>query len=425
MRLESTELASGRETVAMSPSGEAESSSLQSLGPLAGVRVVDLTSVVMGPLATRMLGDLGADVIRVEDPSGDIIRQYEPMRSPAMSAFSINMNRNKRSVVLDLKSDLGRQAMRDLLATVDVFVSTMRRQALERLGLDEPSVRAIRPDIVYCVANGFGSNGPSADKAAYDDVIQAASGVSDLFTYSGGDPQLMPSIIADKVCGLHIVPAIAAALYRRALTGEGDAIEVPMAEVMASFNLVEHLGGNTFEPPIGQFSYARVTTPNRRPRRTVDGWVVLLPYSTANWRDFFEFVGQPELIDDERFALQSARIANSDELYGMLDGLVADRRTAELLEFCDAHSVPAAEVLHLEHIADDPHFGAVDLLHDDVHPTEGPYRVTRDPIRFASRGADQGLPQRHAPRLGEHTAEVLTELGWSVGQIDGLVDDHH
>jgi crotonobetainyl-CoA:carnitine CoA-transferase CaiB-like acyl-CoA transferase len=390
------------------------------VGPLDGVRVVDLTSVVMGPLATRMLGDLGADVIRVESPDGDILRNYEPARNAGMSALAISMNRNKRSVVLNLKTDAGMRALHDLIATADVFVTTMRRSALARLGLDDDGVRSIRQDVVYCVANGYGSNGPSADKAAYDDVIQAASGLSDLFTFSGGEPQLMPSIIADKVCGLHIVPAITAALYRRAMTGEGDSIEIPMAEVMASFNLVEHLGGLTFEPPIGPFSYARVTTPNRRPRRTRDGWVVILPYSTQNWRDFFDFVGRPEMIDDGRFADQRSRVANSDTLYGMLDELVAEFATSELLDLCDTYSIPAAAVMSLEHIADDPHFAAVDLLHEDVHPTEGPYRVTRDPIRFASRGNDQGLPVRHAPRLGEHTAEVLGEVGWSADDIAAL-----
>ena len=393
-------------------------------GPLAGVRVIDLTSVVMGPLATRMLGDLGADVIRVESPAGDIIRHYEPMRSDAMSAFSINMNRNKRSVVLDLKSEPGREAIRDLVAGADVFVSTMRRSALGRLGLDAGRVRAIRPDIVYCVANGWGSDGPNADHAAYDDVIQAASGFADMFTLVGEEPRLIPSIIADKVCGLHIVPAITAALYRRAMTGEGDTIEVPMAEVMASFNLVEHLGGQTFDPQLGPMSYARVTTPNRRPRRTRDGWVVILPYTTANWRAFFEFVGRPELAADERFARQRDRIANSDVLYGMLDELVADMTTAELVSFCESRSIPASPVVALSELAEHPHFAAVDLVHRDEHPTEGPYRVTRDAVRYASRdGASTeraGLPRRHAPRLGEHTAEVMTELGWSPDRIDAL-----
>ena len=393
-------------------------------GPLTGVRVLDLTTVVMGPLATRMLGDLGADVIRVESPDGDILRHYEPKRNESMSALIMSMNRNKRSVVLDLKSAIGREALDELIASSDVFVTTLRRSALERLGLDDAGVRTVRPDIVYCVANGWGSSGPNADKAAYDDVIQAASGFADMFTFTGGEPKLIPSIVADKVCGLHIVPAITAALYRRAMTGEGDSIEVPMAEVMASFSLVEHLGGQTFEPPIGPFSYARVTTPHRRPRRTADGWVVILPYSTANWRDFFEFVGRPELIDDERFATQRNRIANSDTLYGMLDGFVADLTTAELLAFCDDHSVPGAAVMRLSEVGADPHFAAVDLLHDDVHPTEGPYRYTRDPVRFASRdGASSdggGLLRRHAPTLGEHTAEVFRELGWSEDRVATL-----
>ncbi|WP_420450575.1 CaiB/BaiF CoA transferase family protein [Ilumatobacter sp.] len=394
--------------------------SARSVGPLDGVRVVDLTSVVMGPLATRMLADLGADVIRVEAPGGDIIRHYEPMRSPAMSAFSVNLNRNKRSVVLDLKSDEGRAAIGDLIASADVFVTTMRRSALERLGLDATSVRAVRADIVHCVANGFGSDGPSADRAAYDDVIQAASGVADLFTYAGGDPQLVPSIICDKVVGLHIVPAITAALYRRAMTGEGDAIEVPMAEVMAAFNLVEHLGGKTFEPPEGPFSYARITTPHRRPRRSADGWVVVMPYTDVNWADFFGWVGRADLVDDERFASQRARIAHSDELYSMLDEFVADVTTAELIDFCVEHSIPASAVLRLEHVDDDPHFAAVDLLAHETHPTEGPYRVTRDPIRFASRDGSEETVRIHAPRLGQHTAEVMSDLGWSEDRIAGL-----
>ncbi|MDH3680270.1 MAG: CoA transferase, partial [Acidimicrobiia bacterium] len=219
-------------------------------GPLAGVRIADLTDVVMGPLATRMLADMGADVIRVEAPGGDVIRHYEPMRSAAMSAFSMNLNRNKRSIVLDLKSDTGREAVRDLIASCDVFVSNMRRAALERLRLDEAEVRAIRPDIIYCISNGYGSDGPKADQAAYDDVMQAASGLAAMFAWVGDEPQLVPSIYADKITGAHIAFAVAASLHGRAVTGEGASIEVPMAETMAAFNLVEHLGGQTFEPTL-------------------------------------------------------------------------------------------------------------------------------------------------------------------------------
>lgn len=383
-------------------------------GPLAGVRVADLTDVVMGPLATRMLADMGADVIRVEAPRGDVIRHYEPMRSPRMSAFSMNLNRNKRSIVLDLKSDVGRQAIRDLIASCDVFVSNMRRAALARLGLDESSVRAIRDDIVYCVANGYGSDGPKAEEAAYDDVMQAASGLAGMFAWVGPEPQLVPSIYADKVTGAHIAFAIAAALHGRAVTGEGASLEVPMAETMIAFNLVEHLGGQTFEPHEGRFSYDRIRTPNRRPRPTSDGWIVILPYSGENWRRFFSFGGQPELMDDPRFASGRSRVANADALYGLLDDIVVKRSTEEWLAFCRENSIPAAEVMELERIGDDPHVAAVGLFREAVHPTEGPYRYVRSPILVDGEAAPL---RHHAPRLGIDTAEILAELGWDDAAI--------
>ena len=380
--------------------------------------MADLTTVVMGPLATRMLADMGADVIRVEAPEGDVIRHYEPMRSPGMSAFAMNLNRNKRSAVLDLKSDEGRRAMHDLIATCDVFVTNVRRGALARLGLDEASVRATRPDIIYCVANGFGSDGPKADQAAYDDVMQAASGLSSMFSWQGDEPRLVPSIVADKVTALHVAFAVAAALHGRALTGEGTSIEVPMAETMAAFNLIEHLGGHTFEPPFGGFSYGRVRTPHRRPRRTADGWIVILPYSSHNWHDFWEFGGRPDLRDDPRFATPAKRIDNADELYLLMDEIVVQKTTGAWLDYCETHSVPASEVVELEEIRHDPHFEAVGLVRDDQHPTEGDYRYVRDPIMFD--GASSPL-FRHSPRLGAHTAEVLVELGWSADRIDAFL----
>lgn len=378
-------------------------------GPLAGVRVADLTTVVMGPLATRMLGDMGADVIRLEAPDGDIIRDYAPMRNPKMSAFSINLNRNKRSVVLDLKTEPGYRAALDIIATCDVFVTNLRRNALERLGLDEASVRGVRADIVYCVANGFGSDGPHADRAAYDDVIQAASGLSSMFAWTDDEPRFVPSIVADKITGLHIAFAIAAALAGRGRTGRGDTIEVPMAETVAAFNLVEHLGGQTFEPPFGGFSYERVRTPHRKPRRTADGWIAVLPYNTQAWRRFFEFGGEPESMDDPRFATAAARVDHADALYGLLDDIVMQKTTLEWLEFCDEHSIPATEVNDLEDLVNDVHFAAVGLFQDDDHPTEGPYRFVRDPI---VRNGEPSPLRRHAPRLGADTEAVLREIGY-------------
>ena len=387
---------------------------------LEGIRVVDLTSVVMGPLATRMLADMGADVIWVESPAGDVLRDYEPMRSAKMSAFSMSMSRNKRSVVLDLKTEPGKQAMRELLATADVFVTTLRRNAIDRLGLDEDGVRAIRPDIVYCTANGFGAGGPNADKTAYDDVIQAASGLASTFAWHGGDPQLVPSILADKVAGVHVAFAIAAALFDRQRSGRGATLEVPMAETMAAFNLVEHLGGQTFRPQHGDFSYSRIRTPHRRPRRTKDGWIVVLPYSTDNWHRFFEYAGLPELRHDGRFATGRERIKHSDELYGLLDDIVRKKTTREWLDFCAEHSIPASEVIDLEKIGEHPHFAAVGLLQDGEHPTEGLYRYARDPIKV---DGETSPIRHHSPRLGADTEEVLRELGWDEDRIAAVVKD--
>lgn len=388
---------------------------------LEGVRVVDLTTVVMGPLATRMLADMGADVIWVESPEGDVLRDYEPMRHAKMGAFSMSMSRNKRSVVLDLKTAAGARAIRDLIATADVFVTNLRRKAIDRLGLDEPAVRELRPDIVYCRANGFGSGGPNADKTAYDDVIQAASGLASTFAWHGGDPQLVPSILADKVAGAHVAFAIAAALFDRQRSARGASLEVPMAETMAAFNLVEHLGGQTFRPQHGDFSYSRIRTPHRRPRRTRDGWIVVLPYSTDNWHRFFEFAGLPELVHEERFATGRERIRHSDQLYGLLDDIVRNKTTAEWLAFCAEHSIPASEVIDLENIGEHPHFAAVGLLQQDEHPTEGPYRYARDPIKV---DGEVSPLRHHAPRLGADTAEVLREIGWDEDRIAAMERDN-
>ena len=386
---------------------------------LDGIRVVDLTTVVMGPLATRMLADMGADVIWVESPAGDVLRNYDPMRSPKMGAFNMSVSRNKRSIVLDLKTEAGREAMGELIATADVFVTTLRRKAIERLGLDEDEVRAIRSDIVYCTANGFGSDGPNADKTAYDDVIQAASGLASTFAWNG-DPQLVPSILADKVAAVHVAFAIAAALFDRTRTGKGATLEIPMAETMAAFNLVEHLGGQTFRPQHGGFSYSRIRTPHRRPRRTRDGWIVILPYSTDNWHRFFDFAGQPELKHDERFASGGERIKHSDELYGLLDEIVKTQTTAQWLAFCSEHSIPASEVVDLEKIGEHPHFAAVGLLQDDEHPTEGAYRYVRDPIKV---DGEISPLRHHSPQLGADTEQVLRELGWDDDRISSLIDD--
>lgn len=369
-------------------------------------------------MATRILGDMGADIIRVETHEPELMRAFVPQRSEGMSGITLNLHRNKRSVALDLKTEDGHRALLDIVASADALVSNIRPAALARLGLSPADLRVVCPDLIYCSAVGFGSDGPYAGQAAYDDVIQSVSGFASMFNWMGDEPQLVPSIIADKVVALHVVYSVLGALYRRTVTGEGDDIEVPMAESMAAFNLVEHLNGHTFEPKMEPFSYLRLRTPNRKPRQSADGWICLLPYSTQNYRDFFTTIGRADLIDDPRFQTANDRVANTDALYGIIDEYAATKTTAEWMSFCDTHSIPCMPVVDLEAIDDNEHFNAVGMLAMHEHPTEGEYRVIKDPIKYASH--EGSSLTRHAPRVGQHNAEVLSELGWDDEAIAGL-----
>ncbi|MEU3711213.1 CaiB/BaiF CoA transferase family protein [Streptomyces catenulae] len=378
------------------------------VGPLHGVRVVELAGVIMGPYAGRQLGDLGADVIKVEPPDGDLTRHYPPTRSPGMGVMTLNLNRNKRSVALDLKAPGGREALLALLATADVFLTNVRPQALRRLGLTYEDVAATAPGLVYLNAQGFRSDSALGGHPAYDDVVQAASGLVWLNEQVSGVPYYVPTVLADKICGLVIVQSVLAALHHRDRTGQGQHIEVPMADTMLAFTLVEHLAAATLTPPEGPIGYPRALSSRRTASRTADGWMCLLPYSDRNWRDFFAHVGRPELADDPRFASYAARARNADDLYVLLGELTERHTSAEWQEFCDAAGIPAAPVLSLEEAATSAYAVEGGLLRDAEHPTEGGYRLIGQPVRFGATPA--GL-HRHCPHLGEHTDEVLAEIG--------------
>ncbi len=387
-------------------------------GPLQGVRVLDLTSVIMGPFATHILADMGADVIKVESPQGDSVRNYPPLRSKGMSGNILNLHRNKRSIVLDLKRADARAALGRLIEKADVFVHSMRPRAIQRLGFAYDQVREINSEIVYCGAYGFGSKGPYADKAAYDDLIQAGSGVAALYAQVQGEAAYVPTVICDKLTGQTIAYSIVAALFQRARGGGGQSIEVPMFETTIEFNMVEHFLGSAFIPALGKPGFKRLMSKMRKPYRTQDGFACILPYSDSNWLDFFSFTGRTEFADDSRFRTIAERVQHIEVLYRMVEEEARKHTTQQWVAFCDRVSIPCMPVLSLEELPQDPHVQAVGLFGAADHPSEGRYRTVRSPVTF---GCAPFRIRRHAPRLGENTAEVLAEAGMQSDEIAGLM----
>jgi crotonobetainyl-CoA:carnitine CoA-transferase CaiB-like acyl-CoA transferase len=383
-------------------------------GPLTGVRVIDLTSVVMGPYATQILGDMGADVIKVESPEGDVFRHVTPFRNRGMSAAFLNLNRNKRSVALDLKREDERQVLLDLIAGADVFITTVRPQSMRKLGLDYESLRERNPRLIYCGAYGFSEEGPYAGRPAFDDIIQAMCGMASLQGLQGekqgendaNGPRYVNTIFADKTVGCVIAYAVAMALYERERSGRGQAIEVPMFETMVSFTLIEHMAGETFCPARESMGYERVLSEHRKPYRTKDGYIGLLPYTAEQWARFFEAAGRPEMAADPRVtdpALRSRKIA---ELYALLAEIVAERTTAEWVELLRTADLPMTPVLSPEDLLDDEHLQALGFFQREEHPSEGEVRTMGIPVRFSRTPGDI---RRLAPRLNEHSEEILME----------------
>jgi crotonobetainyl-CoA:carnitine CoA-transferase CaiB-like acyl-CoA transferase len=389
-------------------------------GPLDGVRIVDLTSVIMGPLATHILADMGADVIKIESPEGDSLRNYHPLRHPGMSGNFLHLNRNKRSVLLDLKRSEDKEILDRLIGTADVFVHSLRPKAIENLGYGYSRVATLRSDIIYCGAYGFGENGPYGNKAAYDDIIQAGSGLAALAEQIGGTPAYLPTVLCDKLAGQAIAYAVLAALFQHSRDGRGQKIEVPMFETTVEFAAVEHMGGYTFEPPLGPPGFKRVLNAHRKPYRTKDSFACILPYSDRNWRDFYQFTGRTEFCSDPRFQTLAQRVMNIEVLYALVEHEAVRRTTTEWIEFCDSASIPCMPVLALADLPDDPHLKAVGLFATVSHPTEGLYRSIRPPVSFSGH---QPQIRRHAPRLGEHTAEILQELGLKAKDGSGLENE--
>lgn len=376
-------------------------------GPLTGVRVIDLTAVVMGPYATQILGDMGADVIKVESPEGDVTRYLTPFRNRGMSAAFLNLNRNKRDIALDLKRENERQVLIDLITGADVFVTTIRPQSMRRLGLDYESLRELNPRLIYCGAYGFSEAGPYAGRPAFDDVIQAMSGIASLQGENDPNgPRYVNTIFADKIVGWVIASAVSMALYERERSGRGQAIEVPMFETMVSFNLVEHLTGETFYPARESMGYERVLSEYRRPYRTKDGYIGLLPYTAEQWGRFFEAAGRPEMAADPRITDPELRSRKINELYSLLAEIVAERTTAEWVSLLSAADIPMTPVLAPEDLLDDEHLRAIGFFQREVHPSEGEVRTIGIPLRFSRTPGDI---RRLAPLLDEHREEILLE----------------
>jgi crotonobetainyl-CoA:carnitine CoA-transferase CaiB-like acyl-CoA transferase len=387
--------------------------------PLDGIRVVDLTSVLMGPAATQVLADYGADVIKVEPPGGDIMRHAGHMRNPGMGPVYLHANRNKRSIVIDLKKPEGRDTLLALTATSDMFVHNVRPAAMERLGLGYAAVSANNPRLIYLALVGFRQQGPYAAFPAMDDVIQGASGIAGLHAQYCGEPLYVPMVMVDRYCAINAAQVALAALFMRDRTGRGQSIEVPMFESMVQAVLGDHMGGETFEPPAGPMGYARLLTPHRRPFKTRDGHIALIVYTDAQWQAFFDVVGEPDRFQsDARFTTAAARAQNHDHAYAMLSEFLVARTTSEWISLLRERDIPCMPMHDLHGVLDDPHLQAVDFFEMVEHPSEGRVRI----MHVSSQWSDADVSvYRHAPRAGEQSVEILKEAGLAQSRIDTLM----
>jgi len=388
------------------------------MGPLRGITILDLTTVLMGPYATQILADMGADVIKVESPEGDIVRQLGPGRSNGMGGMFLNANRGKRSIVIDLKQAEGRDALLRLAGQAHAIVYNVRPQAMARLGLGYEALAATNPAILYVGLFGYGQTGPYAAKPAYDDLIQGASGIPTLIAMAGdGTPRYVPITVADRVVGLKAVNAILGGLMHQQRTGIGQRIDVPMFEEMAEFVLIDHLGGLTYDPPLDHGGYARLLSSHRRPYQTSDGHICALIYNDKQWKSFFDAIGQPEMLEQPRFATHAARHAHIDEIYQEVGRIFLTRTTAEWRALLERADIPVMPMHTLESILEDPHLDAVGFFKIMEHPVEGRIRQMRVPSTWSETQPAPGGP---APTFGQHGRDILREAGFSSEEIERL-----
>ncbi|MGN0934210.1 CaiB/BaiF CoA transferase family protein [Falsigemmobacter intermedius] len=390
------------------------------MGPLEGIKVIDLTSVVMGPYATQVLAEFGADVIKIEAPAGDLVRAIGPARHSGMGPMFLNSNRGKRSITLDLKTPEGREVVLELCRSADVLAYNVRPAAMARLGLSFEALAEVNPRLIYAGLYGFGQNGPYAARPAYDDLIQGGATLAHLFRLSGNEePRYVPTAISDRVVGLTGVAGILAALVARGRTGRGQRVDIPMFETMVQFVLSDHLGGLSYDPPLDGGGYARQLSVNRRPLKTADGYICALVYTDEHWKRFLTALGEEEKLRDPRFADYVGRSVNIDHVYGWMTGVFLTRSTAEWQALFEEIDVPAMPLHDFDSVLRDPHLTAVDFFARVEHPSEGALRVMRNPVALSDTPVTLPGP---APRQGEHSRDILRGAGLSEAQIDSLFE---
>ena len=388
-------------------------------GPLKGLKIIELTSVVLGPWAAQILADMGADVIKVEAPFGDSNRQLGASRNPNMAALYLSNNRNKRSLVLDLKQASARDALLKIIKDCDVFLHNNRPQVMTKLKLEYNDIKSVNENIIYCGTYGYSKDGPYGEKGALDDSIQAVSGIAALNELVLGEPRYLPTVVADKTTAITVVYSILAALFHRERTGSGQEVEVPMFETMVSFVMAEHIWGEVFEPPLGKAGYTRLMSHHRKPYKTKDGYIAVLPYMNNHWKTFCEKAERQDLIEDDRFKNLSSRVENIDDTYSETGKILSTKTTQEWLDIFADTKVPVIVVNSLDDLFTDPHLEAVGFWQDFDHPTEGKLKMPGFPAKFSKTPA---TIRKHAPNFGEHSLEILAEAGIDEETIKQMIE---